>query len=330
MFDSQNGRGKELEAYNLLKAFHLRAIDNEKTQIDITEEKIAIDRQWEEAVLMKTYGSESPLLKYLINELYRIRKWSKLQRAGHFSKSKIKEFKGIQFNRQKSELPLHNRRFLLYMYFAEKINVAKRNGVDDNGQNPFVSIDMDIINGKLFFLYVQTFVSAYNYIFKSEVPQESPIFKFRKDFDTYCLGYGGAHRTGDTYIREMYVAMIIALYDRFGEEYVGRWYKILYTLAYRKRLESESVFYNSIAEYPKGYFNIIATSIDESGLEELRNLSINMIQCKKLGAREYEIAKFIVKNGGEITVAGSNVTILGNVIAQGTILSKDFFKDGEN
>lgn len=27
MFDSQNGRGKELEAYNLLKAYHIRAME---------------------------------------------------------------------------------------------------------------------------------------------------------------------------------------------------------------------------------------------------------------------------------------------------------------
>lgn len=330
MFDSQNGRGKELEAYNLLKAYHLRAIDNENTQIDITPEKIAIDRQWEEAILMRTYDSDRPLLKYLMNELYRIRQWSKLQRAGHFGKSQIKEFKGIQFNSPKSELPLHNRSFLLYMYFSENINIANRNGIDNSGQNPFVSIDMDIINGKLFFTYVQTYVSAYNYLFKSEVTQESPIFQFRKDFDKYCLNYGGAHRTGDTYIREVYVAMIIAIYDRFGEEYVERWYKTLYILAYRKRLESESVFYNSIAEYPKEYFNIIASAIDESGLEPLRNLSINTVQCKKLGEHEYEIAKFIINCGVELIAVGENIKIEGNSILSGTIISKDYFEHGEN
>lgn len=333
MFDSQNGRGKELEAYNLLKAYHLRAIDNENTQIDITPEKIGIDRRWEEAVLMKAYRSDMSLLKYLMNELYRIRQWGKLKRGGHFGKSKIKEFKGIQFNGLQSELPLHNRSFLLYMFFNQNINVAYRNVEDNLGQNPFVSIDMDIINGKLFFTYVQTFVSAYNYLFRSNVTEESPIFRFRTDFDKYCLGYGGAHRIGDTYIREMYVALIIALYDRFGEEYVARWYKTLYNLAYRKRLESESVFYNSIAEYPKEYFNIIASSIDDSGLEALRNLSIDIIKCKKLGEREREIAEFIISSGGQITsVDNSNnkVKIDGLIIPAGTLITKEHFEHGKN
>lgn len=330
MFDSQNGRGKELEAYNLLKAYHLRAIDNENTQIDITDEKIEIDRQWEEAVLMNTYESDKSLLKYIMNELYRIRQWGKLQRAGYFGKSKIKEFKGIQFNNRRSELPLHNRSFLLYMYFTEKKNVANRNAVDNNNQNPFVSINMDIINGKLFFSYVQTYVSAYNYLFKSKASEGSPIFQFRKDFDKYCLSYGGAHRTGDIYVREMYVAMIISLYDRFGEKYVDRWYKILYILAYRKRLESESVLFNSIADYPKEYFNIIASALNESGLEILRNLSINMIQCKKLGDREREIAEFIINSGGVITSIDNNkVKINGKIIPAGTQITNDDFGNGK-
>ncbi|MBD5304640.1 MAG: DUF262 domain-containing protein [Bacteroides sp.] len=333
MFDSQNGRGKELEAYNLLKAYHLRAIDNENTQIDITEEKIVIDRQWEDAVLMKPCDSDISLLKYLMNELYRIRQWSKLKQADHFGKSKIAEFKGIQFNNLKSDLPLQNRSFLLYMYFSETINVAQRNRIGNPGQNPFVSIDMDIINGKLFFSYVQTYVAAYNYLFKSKVSESSPIFSFRKDFDKYCLGYGGSYRTGDTYIREMYVAMIIALYDRFGEEYVGRWYKTIYILAYRKRLESESVFYDSIAKYPidKGFFNIITSAIDESGLESLRSLSIKTIYCKKLSDREREVAEFIVKSGGDIVSNDNNkVRLNGHIIPVGTKIMEDCFENGED
>lgn len=279
---------------------------------------------------MNTYESDKSLLKYIINELYRIRQWGKLQRAGQFGKSKIKEFKGIQFNNHRSELPLHNRSFLLYTFFAEKKDIAFRNGVDNEGQNPFVSIDMDIINGKLFFSYVQTYVSAYNYLFKSQVSEGSPIFQFRKDFDKYCLSYEGAHRTGDIYVREMYVALIISLYDKFGEEYVGRWYKTLYILAYRKRLESESVFYNSIAEYPKEYFNILASAINESGLESLRNLSINVIQCKKLGDREREIAEFIIKSGGIITSIDNNkVKINGESIPAGTQITIDYFENGK-
>lgn len=46
MFDSQNGRGKELEAYNLLKAYHIRAMEQ-----DSREEKVACDKRWEAATM---------------------------------------------------------------------------------------------------------------------------------------------------------------------------------------------------------------------------------------------------------------------------------------
>lgn len=157
MFDSQNGRGKELQAYNLLKAYHLRAIDNDTNQISITDEKKEIDRKWEKSVLMKTCDSEESLLKYIVNELYRIRQWSKNEKAWSFSKTKVKEFKGVQFNNGKSPLPLNNLSFLLYLYYSnfkegtltEGIAHRTQNGEQDI--NPLVSINMDIINGKMFF-----------------------------------------------------------------------------------------------------------------------------------------------------------------------------------
>lgn len=158
MFDSQNGRGKELEAYNLLKAYHLRAIDNDTNQITITDEKKEIDRKWEESVLMNTCDSQEPLLKYIVNELYRIRQWSKKEKAWSFCKSKVKEFKGVQFNNGKSPLPLNNPSFLLYLCYSKfkegtlAEGIAHRTQNSEQDINPFVSINMDIINVRCSFL----------------------------------------------------------------------------------------------------------------------------------------------------------------------------------
>ena len=46
MFESQNGRGKELEAYNLLKAYHIRAMSYSSQ-----EDKILCDKRWEDATM---------------------------------------------------------------------------------------------------------------------------------------------------------------------------------------------------------------------------------------------------------------------------------------
>lgn len=298
MFDSQNGRGKELEAYNLLKAYHLRAIDNETTTIKITEEKKDIDRQWESSVLKTPVDSDESLLKNLINDLYRIRQWSRQRNAWSFGKTKVKEFKGIQFSNNQSELPLTNTSLLLYMYYTSTTGVSHRNGDKEKGQNPFVSITMDIINGKLFFEYIKTYVKAYEYVIKESKTEGHPLYQFQQDFNDYCLNYEGASRKGDYYIREVYIALILIMYDRFGEEYVKRYYKTLYNLAYRERLKLKRVFYETTAKFPKKYFECIATSIDDAGLSVLNQYAHEQINWRANNV--VPIAEYIVQAGGKI------------------------------
>ena len=336
MFDSQNGRGKELEAYNLLKAYHLRAIDNDTNQITITDEKKKIDRKWEESVLMKTCDSQESLLKYIVNELYRIRQWSKNEKAWSFSKTKVKEFKGVQFNNGKSPFPLNNSSFLLYLYYSKfkegtlAEGIAHRTQNDEQDINPFVSINMDIINGKMFFSYIQTYVSSYEYLFSSEFNESAPLYQFKRDFNEYCIKYGGSYRTGDCYIREMYIALIIALFDRFGEKGVAKHYKTLYNLAYRKRLEQQSVFYKSIADYPISFFKIIATAVDETGLDKLMVAASNDIECNKLGKGEEDIAKYIVcETNAEIVCQKDGFVISNKEFQIGDKITKSDFDNGK-
>lgn len=329
MFDSQNGRGKELEAYNLLKAYHLRAIDNDVTQITITDEKKQIDRQWEESVLMRTDRDEISLLKYVVNELYRVRQWSRQKKGWPFGKTKIKEFKGIHFNNSQSLLPLQNYSFLLYLYYNTTKGVAIRSENSNAGQNPFVSINMDIINGKLFFTYIQTYISAYNYLFKKEFNSGHILHGFREDYNNYCLNYKGSHRLGDRYIREIYVALVLALYDRFGEDYVGKYYKILYNLAYRKRLEYWTVFYSTVAEFPVKYFETIASAIDEAGLESLVLAASQDIECKRLSNNESKIAEYIVCHCTTAIICPQDGCVVGNIkFNKGYKIKKTDFTDG--
>lgn len=305
MFDSQNGRGKELEAYNLLKAYHLRSIDNETTSIKITNEKKEIDRRWESSVLMKAVDSDESLLKNLINNLYRIRQWSRQRDAWTFDKTKVKEFKGIQFRDSKSELPLTNRSLLLYLYYTSTSGTASRSTNGGNGQNPFVSITMDIINGKLFFEYIETYVRAYEYLIREDKTPDHPLYEFQNDFKKYCLDYEGAFRMGDTYIREVYIALVIALYDRFGEEYVQHYYKTLYILAYRERLNLKRIFYERTVKFPKEYFECIATSIDDSGLNALREFANAQIEWRTNNVDI--IVNYILQSGGHIIREGNIV-----------------------
>ncbi len=330
MFDSQNGRGKDLEAYNLLKAYHLRAIDNETTQLTLTAEKIRIDREWHDSEREKTSArnSEVSLLKFVVNELYRVRQWSKKHRGYNFKKSKVKEFKGVQFVNDKSPLPLHNHSFLLYLYFKETEGISKRSAHDD-GQNPFVSINMDIINGQMFFSYIKTYVSAYKYLFEDKLDEDSPLVQFRADYTRYCNDYEGASRTGDKYIKDVYISLIMALYDRFGDKGVVDYYKYLYNLAYRERLENDTVFYSTVSEFPKEIFHTIASAIDETGLKPLIEEASKDIACKRLGKKEKEVAQYILSNTkAEIECVNNKIEIDGRKYQVGERITKMDFNNG--
>ncbi len=147
-FDSQNSRGKYLAAYDLLKAFHLRAMKDETLYKVSEKEKIDLVKQWEDA-------SKHRFLKIIFDYLYAIRKWlrgeytSKTKRwdNGDFIKDDVEEFKGIVFER--------------YNYpYLKTINAP----------DTHFAIDRAIFNGSLFFKMILHYVVLYK-----------KIFNYRKD-----------------------------------------------------------------------------------------------------------------------------------------------------
>jgi len=78
LFDSQNARGKDLEPYDLLKAFHLREMI-----FDSEDDRTKCVERWEKSI------DERTLKPILGNHLYRIRKWAKNELKYDFTKSEI-------------------------------------------------------------------------------------------------------------------------------------------------------------------------------------------------------------------------------------------------
>ncbi|MBJ8349114.1 DUF7834 domain-containing protein [Streptococcus zalophi] len=135
LFDSQNNRGKSLEPYDLLKAFHLRSISAEHQ----TEETVS---GWESIV-----NNEVLNLKDLFDKhLFRIRRWSNgetgltQKRYGsflRFTEDFIDDFKGVNLSQKK------------YPYL-EIYRLLK-----ENNQKFSLSLTMPIINGQNFFEYIE-------------------------------------------------------------------------------------------------------------------------------------------------------------------------------
>lgn len=296
MFDSQNGRGKELEAYNLLKAYHIRAMDQ-----DSYEQKVTCDKRWEAATMYDATPLDDrdpniDVLKQIFNEqLYRGRVWSKGHVAQKLTKAGIDEFKGFTIDKNHNiEFPFQNPSLLQYLtekfyrnILAGTIATQPRfNYGDSENIDPFVSITQQIVNGKSFFDYVETYVEIYKQLFIQL--KSFQLKNFKEFFYTYCLNYEGelsdcsaeicfksvghANRSGDTYLREAYKTVIMLLFDKFGENGLNKYYKVLYKLIYVERVISSQVRRDSVAKLPIPIIAVINQAQNLADLIELDNM----------------------------------------------------------
>ena len=303
MFDSQNGRGKELEAYNLLKAYHIRAMEQESR-----EDKINCDKRWENATQYDATPKNDKeknidVLKQLFDEqLYRSRIWSRMGKAGEFSKKEIEEFKGFTIDKNHPAFfPYQNPQLLQYLtakFYKNVLSgtVATQNRFvsgDNENIDPFVNINQQIVNGKPFFDFIETYVEIYKRMFLDIGTYQ--LSEFKDFYYSFCLRYGDnkekrtqetaykpkypATREGDTYLREAYKSLIFVLFDRFGEIGLNKYYKILYRLIYCHRLERSVIKYKFVETLPSKYFKIILEAKDLTDLSELnKHLPCNEIK----------------------------------------------------
>lgn len=231
LFDSQNARGKALESYDLLKAFHLREMGNETET-----EKLECVKKWEK------YVDNKKIDIILGNNLFRIRKWSNKDDAHYLDKDSIAEFKGISINEIKKFPYLKS--YLLNIHLVEDLSKnALLNSLDYKIDFPF-QINQTIINGKYFFKYIYHYAELFDKLFYDE---NSTFYKFYNGY----TNYDGSWRQGDNYVKEMFQAGIITYYDKFGEVDFEEKSKELYKWAYFLRLKLSRVSYLSINKYVK-------------------------------------------------------------------------------
>lgn len=290
MFDTQNGRGKSLEAYNLLKAYHIRAMEQ-----NTHKEKTECDKRWEAATLYDATptikdGPNVDVLKQLFSEqMYRSRVWIRDFSAGSFSNAHIDEFKGVTIDKNhEPAYPYQSLMLLQYLTSKFYTNViegvvrmpSRFKGGDADCINPFVTLNQEIINGKAFFEYVETYTEIYKQMFLNLSSYNLQAFK--QFYISHCLDYGNknatqeaytfkprgkACRSGDTYLRELYKSLMFFVFDRFGEEGLSTCYELLYQMVYIQRLLKEKVTYSAVAKLPHGYFKAVARAKNISELE---------------------------------------------------------------
>lgn len=310
--------------YNLLKAYHIRAMELEPNDV-----KISCDKNWEGAAMYDATPEiegdpNEDVLKQLFDEqLYRGRIWSKENEAYGFDKSEIGEFKGFTIDKNHTIKYAYQNpqllQFLTAKYYKNVLDgiVATQPRFewgDSENIDPFVNINQQIVNGKAFFDYIETYVEIYKRLF-IHLKSSQQLSEFKRFYYEKCLNYkndlskgdeyahkpkGDARRSGDTYLREAYKTIIFILFDKFGEKGLLEYYKVIYKLIYINRLSLSQVRYDAVAKIPSKYIQIIVHAKELSDLEKLNILWANYPKTEAINQVNgiEEIKEFILGNDG--------------------------------
>lgn len=263
-FDSQNSRGKALYPHNLLKAFHLREMD-EATDT----EKINTIQNWD--------ATDSLKLKNLFGSyLYKIRKWSKGKTAMDLTNDELNVFKGINLN-QIEQFP-YTRSFEMNNTFLNSYDK-----ICENSDPPVFPQQLDgvIINGKRFFEFTNQTLANIEIItnYKGDFwrtchsDQTSDIIDFLKE-------NGGQSRKGDKYCKLLFENTLLYYYSKFEKHQLEKVLPTIFLWSFRERLNLKAVRYETInnhVNHSHSLFHVIKDALEPSEilLYQLKPVKLN-------------------------------------------------------
>ena len=185
-FDSQNSRGKKLEAYDYLKAHHIHEMGDQMKDIDVENLKF-----WEECDKNK--------LKQTLDMLYRIMRWNKHESAWELDKEHKELFYGV--SEQTLAYPCYVSESIIY-------NLWK----DGNCSYPY-QINSIFVEGGMFFDVIRYFATLYSRLIEQKFGSDK--LKHTAEWEAVYTDYKGKWRTGDQYVRTLFFAMLMQYINKF-------------------------------------------------------------------------------------------------------------------
>lgn len=228
-FDSQNSRGKDLEPHDLLKAFHLREMNNFSTE----EERKKTVEKWQDMDTAK-------LSKLFSQYLFRIRNWSNGHSARYFSKNDVDIFKGVSSDIDEN-YPFAKMLRIAHFY-VEEYNDSFHRNIDKRKMDFPFQIDETIINGKRFFEMIEYYQVMIDNVKSKEMSEKYPILNTIKTYE-------GSFRTGDKYIRNLFYCGLIYYIDKFGDKDLSKAIDKIFVWAYTLRLKLQAVGLDSVDNF---------------------------------------------------------------------------------
>lgn len=272
-FDSQNARGKKLYPHDLLKAYHLR----EMKDLEVTEtEKVVKD--WEDL-------DQKKLSALFSDYLYRVKEWTKGNKAWELSEHNIHKFKGITRQDNFPFAQFYKGGFA----YADMVNRSAMPFVSGiRNFNPF-QLDTPIVAGKSFFDYAKHYFEILKDIqnndkYEGYFINDNDIVK-TLDLGTYKNG------VGNRITRLLFDTAILLYVDRFCPterprkvdlEMLDQFVVFAFVWAYSLRAQYYNLGWLSAQNYIMGYdftnsFNIYKTITEaDSPVSLLSTLSNNV------------------------------------------------------
>lgn len=267
-FDSQNARGKDLAAHDLLKAYHLREIST------LSQEDSNNIDEWQ--------NKPTSFLREVFLTLFRAKRWSRGKWGRRFTKDHTDLFKGISLSDGK-RYPFYQMEVIAHifssMYNQDPIRAIDRNHIE----YPF-NLDDQIINGGRFFDMIRHYMNLYEHIrlYRKSLPDGSQA----KEILNLITSYNGSGRTGDGYIRDMFYTLLLYYVDRFGEEELDKVIPQFFIWAYKLRLQLSAVQLAFIDNYATAWDSMFRYVYDAKTPYDIININIEGVQSKQCSGCE--------------------------------------------
>ncbi|WP_118879278.1 DUF262 domain-containing protein [Haemophilus haemolyticus] len=254
-FDSQNSRGKPLESYDLLKAYHLREMKDKPKEIV----HHCVER-WEKSALSQEINNLDKIINYI---LFRLRRWHYQESGEVFTSDELETFKGVS---ESTNYPY------LSPLFATKAveKLAQQNPMLYHPRFVKTSFQtiQTLINGEQFFDYVQYYSELYEKLFKEGSGLVDKVTKINgkdlgKGVNTFLNNQDYCYRVGDKYLKNLFECIVLFYFDKFGKVHLDEFINKAFLWVYRIRFEYQRITFKTIedeAHSKNGLFNHIEKS----------------------------------------------------------------------
>ena len=236
------------------------------------DEQINYVEKWEKSISNKTLDKKGDLYFIMSLILFRLRRWIRYQNGFDFTRKDINVFKGVDCN--------INYPYLYYIKVSQYLYNKKES------INGSFYVPQTIINGGLFFRYIEHYLKLYNELFdydsgilkRIDVKNINGLNKNILDF----IYYDKHRRTGDTYVRNLFQSIVLYYYDRFGDNHLDAAVLKILKWSYKIRIKNSSVRVETIENAAKNQTGILHYIDQMVHSKEILKYQINVEEKDKI------------------------------------------------